>query len=671
MSVPMCSSPAEAAFPAFVRMASWEAIMSIILTFTTLAIMAAELMPPDMAIMGCTVLMVCLGFLSIEDAVKGFSSSGLLTVAVLFIVAKGLTQAGSLEYVTSFYRLTARFVSGHGVRPLIYHAVFPLGCLSAFINNTPIVAMMVPVIQDYARMTRIPPSKIMIPLSYGVMFGGTVTLIGTSTNLVALALAEEDMPGFKFSLFTQTPVGLPVLLSGMLFLGIFGPWLLPERMGVAESVQNPREYMTEMAVASDAPFVGKSIEAAGLRGLHGLFLVHVERGAVSTPAPAPDFVLQADDKLSFAGEVDSVLELTKVRGLIVVESQAENVDLHRLTRTEEMVEVVISPSSPLIGQPIRETNFRAQYGAAIIAVHRSGERVEGRIGDIVLKTADTLLVLANDKDFARQHERDSSFSLVSKVRHFTPVQRRMAPIAIACVIAMIVVPAKVKTIKLLLTTMITVAAFLFLRIISPRQAREALNLEIIITIAASYGLSKGLVEAGGAEILADGLVKLAHPFGKPGFYFFIYLTTAIFSAIVTNNAAVSMTYPIAYAAALKEGHDMTDILLLLIFGASASFSTPTGYQCNLMVWGPGGYKYTDFIKFGGLCNIWTAFITIALIFGRHWWYAQTAGLVVINLLLFLWSLRGKKKFEAKLDKSPSEQTASGSGPRTSDVAQPV
>eukprot|EP00899_Mesostigma_viride_P024996 jgi/Mesvir1/5681/Mv25219-RA.1 len=381
-------------------MVSWEAVVSIILVFGSLVILAMELAPPDIVLLAVTLLMVFLEMITLKEAAGGFSQTGMLTVAVLFVVARGLTNSGALEYVSNFYKLTYKYVSGHGVRPLIYHTIPILSCVSAFINNTPIVAMMIPVMTDYARAVRVAPSKLLIPLSYGVMFGGTVTLIGTSTNLVALDLSEKKMPDLKFSLFTQTPVGLPLMLSGILFLAIFGPWLLPNRMGVNESVQNPREYMMEMIVAKDAPFSGKTIEAAGLRTLDGLFL--------------------------------------------------------------------------------------------------------------------------------------------------------------------------------------------------------------------------------------------------PGFYFVVYVGTAIFSAVVTNNAAVSMMYPIAYEAAMREGHDMKQMLFLLMTGASASYCTPTSYQCNLMVWAPGGYTYRDFLKFGGLCQVWMAFTTVMFVLLDKYWYAFSAGLFVINLGLFLFSLRGKK-----------------------------
>eukprot|EP00899_Mesostigma_viride_P024995 jgi/Mesvir1/5680/Mv15696-RA.1 len=560
----------------------------------------------------------------------------------------GLMQSGALEFVSNFFKKTYKYVSGHGVRPLIYHTMVPISLISFFINNTPIVALMIPVIADYARVTGVGPSKLMIPLAYACMVGGTGTLIGTSTNLVALDLAAKKTPDIKFSLFTQTPVGLPVMLTGILYMAVMTPWLLPNRLGVSESVQNPREYMMEMIVDKDAPFIGKTVEQAGLRMLDGLFLVRVERESGSTPAPGPEFVLQPADKLYFAGDVDSVLQLAKVRGLKLVEEQAEAVDLHRLTNTEEMVEVVLSSSSPLNHKTVRESQFRTTYGAAIVAVHRAGERIHGLIGDIKLQTGDTLLLVAK-RHFVKTYSKDSTFALVSKVHHFKPVQRRMAPLAILLIICMIIFPivfdedSSNHPVKLLQTTMLVVGAFLLLKVLTPQEAREALNMEILITIAASYGVSAGLVEAGGAKILADWLVKASHPFGKPGFYFFTYVGTAMFSQVVTNNAAVSMMYPIAYLAAKEEGYDQKDMLLLLMFGASAAFTTPNAYQCNLMVWGPGGYHYSDYVKYGGLLNILMAFTTTMYILLRDYWYAFTVGLFLFNLALFLFSLRGKKQ----------------------------
>eukprot|EP00899_Mesostigma_viride_P002128 jgi/Mesvir1/11916/Mv00254-RA.1 len=625
-------------------MALWEAIISIVLVVLCLVVMAFEWAPPDFAMMGCGILFICLQIITVEDEAKGFANTGMQTVAVLFIIAKALGCAGALELVTKFFKMTARFVDGHGARPLVYHITVPIGLISAFLNNTPIVAMMLPVIIDYARAQHIAPSKLLIPLSFGTIFGGTITLIGTSTNLVVKALAQESIPDLEFGLFDLTPVGLPVFFAGILYLGLFAARFLPDRMGVSESVQNPREYMVEMIVQENAPFAGKTVEKAGLRNLVGLFLARVEREGESTPAPGHDFVVQKGDKLYFAGEVDSVLQLTAVKGLKLADEAAEEKDLHRLTRTEEMVEVVLSNSSPLVNKTVRETHFRSHYNAAIVAVHRAGERIHGRIGDIRLQMGDTLLLVANP-DFHEQHEKDAAFALVSKVSHFRPVQRRMAPFAILVAIAMIVV-ASTTDLDLLLTAWVALAIFLICKIISPSDARAALNLEILICIAASFGISQGLVKSGGAKLVAKGLVKMAKPFGKPGLLIFLYITTVLFSAVVTNSAAVAIMFPIAQSAtAGDESYHINEILIVLMMGA-ADYFTPIGYQTNMMVYGPGGYVFSDYVKFGGVLQIWMLIFTIPCILFRKWWYIWTIVLILVNVIVFGLSIRGPKKIVA-------------------------
>eukprot|EP00899_Mesostigma_viride_P025544 jgi/Mesvir1/6174/Mv00865-RA.2 len=497
-------------------MALWEAILSIIMVVVTLGVMAFEVCPPDMAMMLCSLLFVCLQITSVKEATEGFSNSGMLTVATLFIVAQGLNQAGVLEWVTRFFKATMKYVSGHGLRPLIFHITIPMGIISAFTNNTPQVAMMIPVIIDYCEAAHIAPSKMLIPLSFSTIVGGTITLIGTSTNLIVVALAKKSNPDYEFKLFDIAPVGIPVMFSGVLYLALFSGRFLPDRMGTSEVVQNPREYLVEMMVAEDAPFVGKTIEDAGLRHVVGLFLVRVERENSSTPAPGPEFVLAKNDKLFFAGEVDSVLQLTNIRGLKLVDERDEEKDLHRLTRTEEMIEVVLSNSCPLVNKTVREMHFRGQYNAAIVAVHRAGERIHGRIGDIRLQASDTLLLVAN-KNFYKQYKKDKSFSLVARLSHFKPIQRRMAPIAVIIAITMIVLPAVMDDkVELVLTAMLTVAAYLALKILSPTEARQALELDILICIAASFGISSALVNSGGAKLVAQGLTKIAKPFGKVG-----------------------------------------------------------------------------------------------------------------------------------------------------------
>eukprot|EP00899_Mesostigma_viride_P015566 jgi/Mesvir1/2400/Mv22142-RA.1 len=570
-----------------------------------------------------------------------------------------LENAGGLELIMRFFKATGRFVDGRGVQPLIYHISVPIGILSCFLHNTPIVAMMLPVIIDYARAHHLAPSKLLIPLSYSTVLGGTISVLGTSTNLVVLGLAQEVIPDLHFGIFDLAPVGLPFFFAGILYLGLFAGRFLPSRKGTSEAVENPREYMVEMIVQDSAPFIGKTVEKAGLRNLLGLFLARVEREGESTPAPGPDFVVQSGDKLFFAGEVDSVLQLTAVKGLRLADEQAEEKDLHQLTRTEEMVEVTLSNSSPLVNKTVRETQFRSHYKAAIVAVHRAGERIHGRIGDIRLQMADNLL-LVTQPDFCKLHQRDAAFSLVSRVNHFRPVQRRMRWFALLVALAMIVVPSVTQTgVDLLLACWVACAIYLITNIITAEDARACLDWKILITIAAAFGISTAISDSGAADLIANGIVKLSKPFGKWGFLTFTYIATTLFTSVVTNSAAVAIMFPIAYSVMLQDPALSIDEILITLMLSASDYITPIGYQTNMMVFGPGGYRFSDYTKFGGALQVWLLIVAIPLIIWKKYWYIFTIGFVAANLVVFFWSIRGPRQALEPVYSMPRELRSVG------------
>ncbi|MEE8247705.1 MAG: SLC13 family permease, partial [Alphaproteobacteria bacterium] len=384
----------------------WQGWVTLAVVALTLAAMVREVAGPDLVMMAGLFTLAAIGILTPAETFSGFSNPALAAVGALFIVSAALRETGVLETIAA--RLFGR---ARGERSGLARISAPVAAFSAFLNNAPIVAMMTPVVIDWARRRRLSPSRFLIPLSYASILGSITTVIGTSTTLtVAALILEAGMPEMGF--FELAPVGVPIALVGLAYLVLIAPRWLPDRQEPSEVLgEHRREYTSSMIVEQDCPLIDQTIEEAGLRHLPGLFLVEIDRrGRTITPV-GPEEVIRAHDRLTFAGVVSTIVELQRIRGLLPVsddESPVPSQPDHRL------IEAVVSLSSPLVNQSIRDASFRTVYDAAVIAVHRNGERVPGKIGEIVLQPGDTLL-LQGAPGFHRAHRNSPDFYLVSEI----------------------------------------------------------------------------------------------------------------------------------------------------------------------------------------------------------------------------------------------------------------
>ncbi len=560
---------------------SWEAWTTIGLAVLGLVAMARNYAAPDAVMLGQTVVLMTLGILTPKEAMAGFSNEGMLSVAVLFVVAAAVQETGALDALARRVLGRPRSVAAAQLRMML-----PVSFGSAFLNNTPIVAMLLPVVVDWGRRMHVAPSKLLMPLSFATILGGTCTLIGTSTNLVVAGFAQTYRSPIDIDMFGIAWVGLPVAVAGMLYMLVAQRWLLPDRGTGELSVENAREYMVAMRVESDSPVVGRSIEQAGLRNLPGLFLVQVERDGQVLPAVGPDLQLSAGDELLFTGVVDSVADLRRIRGL----SPANHVD-DRLTAQRPdriLVEAVVSPASMLVGLSVRESRFRTHFNAAIVAVRRDGERVTAKVGDIVLEA---------HPGFVRRYRNDRSFALVSGVENSTPPRHEKAALSALIVGVMVTVNA-LEWLPLLSSVLLAAAALVLTRCIGMNAARRSLEMGTILAIVGSLAVGKALETSGAALHLGEILVSLGAPFGGIGVLGAVYLATALLTNFISNNAAAALMFPIAMSAAESTGLSLTGTAYVLMLAASAAFATPIGYQTNLMVYGPGKYQFGDFVRFG-------------------------------------------------------------------------
>ncbi len=579
---------------------AWFALLVIGVCF---CLMAFTRWAADVVLMAGVGLFLVTGILSPEQAVSGFSNEGVITVALLFIVSAGLKETGAISWIAQ--NLFGRPQS-------LAHAQFrimtPVAIMSALLNNTPIVAMMIPAVNDWARKYQLSVSKLLLPLSYAAIVGGTCTLIGTSTNLVVNGLVKTETDYVTgFGMFELIWIGGPCAVITIIYVLISSRWLLPNRKPVIDYSDNVRQYVTEMLVEPQSPLIGKTIEQAGLRHLPGAYLIEIERGDRILPAVSPKELLFANDRLVFAGVVDSMVDMQKIRGLSPATDQSFK--LQSLEKERCLIEAVVSDTCPLVGKSIRDGRFRSYYSAAVIAVARNGEQLQKKIGDIVLRAGDTLL-LETGHDFSDQHRNSRDFFLVSKVDDSTPPRHERAGIAIAILMLMVIFVTS-EVVTMLEGALVAALLMIFTKCISANNARRSLDWTVLIVIAAAFGIGEAMMASGASAGIAKWLLAVA--VGDPYFALaIVFSITAILTLMITNNAAAVLMFPVAIAMAAHLDVSFLPFVICVMIAASASFATPIGYQTNLMVFGPGGYLFKDFVIIGMPLTIIVGVVTVIL-----------------------------------------------------------
>ena len=620
----------------------FEGIVALVVTAVIfIALQVRRGASPDLLFLGGLVAVTLFGVITPAQALAGFANPAVITIGALFIVAAGLRSTGVLDWVGQ--KLLGSVQTETGALARIAITVAPV---SAFLLNTPMVAMLMPVLIDWCRKRGISPSRLLIPLSYFTILGGVCTLIGTSTTLVVNAWLR-DQPGNsdwasdagfclqlqEMSLFEIGYVGLPCAAVGILFLLLFGRKLLPNRTELIEKLGDQRrEYLVEMLVQPNCPLVGQNVEAAGLRHLPGLFLIEIDhQGELITPV-TPSDKIHAGDRLIFTGVVTTIADLEKIPGLVPAADRTYEFHPHQ-RQERHLTEAVISGTSPLIGRTVREGNFRERYNAAIVAVHRNGLRLTNKIGNIQLEPGDTLLLQTRD-EFVENYRHSREFYLVSRVGGSSA--RRHDRAGLAALLFLILI-AWLSATSLIETGSIwagfsskSIAAIAIaglmvgLRCLPMAEARTAIDLQILITIAAALGLGSALSNSGAALAIANTMVALiGGNLGIPNEWLpyvllgTIYLLAMIFTELITNVAVAAMLLPVAVGVAWSGQYNPRPFIMAIALAASLSFLTPIGYQTNLMVMGPGGYYPRDYLRVGTPLAI-LMFITAMLFIPWHW-----------------------------------------------------
>lgn len=608
----LAAGPAQASSP-------WHMVVTLGILIWIIVALYMEKIAAELIMLAALLILVCFQIIPLKEALSGFSNETIFTIAGLLVVGTGLQTTGAIEYIS-------RAMLGQPKQgtPLL-RLIAPVALLSAFMNNTPLVAFFLPIFVHVSRKLRTSPSKLLIPLSYASVMGGTCTLIGTSTNFVIHStLLDKGLPGI--GMWDLAWIGIPVTIVGLIYLSTIGSKLLPVRTDILEHAEtHPREYTVELIVRPTCSLIGMAIRKSGLRDLPGLYLYAIERDGERVSPVSPDQELQVDDILCFSGVVSTIVDTQKIRGLEPIDHHEQILPHPALSELpspqgvptaaprsgNQLCEAVISPTSPLVGMTVKEADFRSRYHASIIAVHRSGEKIERKIGQIVLQPGDTLLVDAPE-DFARRWRNSRDFFLVSGLEDTAPVDHHRAWIALA-IFATVVLGMTIYSEQTALFALIGAAATVLTGCTTSREANRNIDLPVLILIAAALGVSKALDNSGAAGWVATTLTGWAKPFGDVAVLGVIVLLTGILTELLSNNACAAIMGTIALAAAKSTGMEARPLLLAVAVTSSYGFATPLGYQTNLMVLGPGGYKFSDYLKVGIPLDIICWVMTIIIV----------------------------------------------------------
>lgn len=545
---------------------------------------ATRRVSPTVGVAGALAALYLAGVLDTPQVLSGFSNPAPATLAALYIVAGAVDRSGGLAPVSQ------RLLTGGAPRRSLARLSTVAAGLSAVMANTPVVAMFIGPVLQWARRSGESASQYLIPLSYAAVLGGMPTLIGTSTNLVASGVVAASI-GDGYDLFEPARLGLPIALIGLLVVVVGARTLLPGR-GERLETDVARPFTVALRVVPDGRLDGSSVADGGLRQLGAVYLIGVERRGELIAPVAPDLHLQAGDQLTFAGQVDDVVALQRFDGLDLVEGN----HLDALSdRQHAWFESVIGAASPLVGSTIKEADFRRRYQAAVMAIHRSGAGLDDSLGQTRLRVGDSLLLVA-DAHFGTRWRNRGDFLLIQRRAEPPPTASAAAPRSLLILLAMVVATAAgVSVLKAALGAAVATVAT---GALTPRQARDAVDVNVVVLVAAAIGIGAGVESSGLAQRVADALVAATEGAGVWGVALGLVLATLLLTELVTNAGAVALMVPVAIGVAVDVDADPRIFALGVTVAASASFLTPIGYQTNTMVYGPGRYQYTDYLRLG-------------------------------------------------------------------------
>jgi di/tricarboxylate transporter len=588
-------------------------VVVFLIILVALALFAAEPVPVDITAIGIMVALILLGpdglvdltQVSASDGIAGFSNPATITVLAMFILSAGVQRTGVVQIlgarIASFTRdnLSKQLGATIGV-------VWPI---SGFINNTAAVAILLPMVTDLAHEGRTSPSKLLIPLSYASMFGGMLTLIGTSTNILASQLSGRliDHP---FSMFEFTPLGILVGVFGAVYLLTVGRWLVPERIRPQEDLTEEFEmadYLTEVEVREDSPIIGQTVQDALVDTDFDVDLIQLIRGDEVFLEPLGPKTIRAGDLFTVRTDRDTLVELLYEEGLdLVPDATVDEDTLEIAERGQNLVEVVIAPGSFLAGETLTSTNFRQRYDTTVLALRRGGEIIRERMDRVTLRVGDTLLVQGTSDSIDRLNN-NRNFIVAQEVER--PDFRESKILLAVAVVAGVVVVTALGILPIVAAALAGALAMVLTGCLKPTEVYDSVQWDVIFLLAGVIPLGVAMERTGGADLLAELVVVSAGTFPMVFVIGLVYVVTALLTNVISNNAAVVLMIPVAIQSAFQVGAEPFPFVLAVTFAASTAFMTPVGYQTNLFVYGPGGYRFTDYVRVGTPLQVLFAVVT--------------------------------------------------------------
>lgn len=555
-----------------------------------------ERLPPDVVALSAVGLLLALGILSTDDVLGVFSNSAPITVGAMFVLSAALERTGVID---GMGRLVSRAANWSPAAAL---ATMMLGVMltSAFINNTPVVVILTPVVIALAGVLKLPPSKLLIPLSFASIFGGTTTLIGTSTNILVSGVAQAQGMA-PFGMFEITGAGLILGGTGLLYLLLVGRWLLPTRDSLAALLprSGERHFVAEVLVPLDSPLLGKRLQDAGFTEARGFRVIDLIRAESSLRWKLDEAVIQAGDRLVLRSNVRDMLGLRQAGDVAfggLAGHAIEPID----TRETVLMEGVVGPQSRFAGRLVADLNFRRLYGAYILAIHRQGANLGGDFDRVRLQMGDTVLLEGPAASMRQLFDYQEMINLVEPSEK--PLRRTKAPIAVGAIVAVMVLAA-FDAMPIAGLAIMGATAVVALGCLEAEEAYRSIRWNILMLIFGMLALGAAMQNTGAATLIVDGIALLAVGFGPLAVLSAVYFTTSMLTELMSNNATAILLTPIAIGLAHSLGVDPRPFVVAVMFAASASFATPIGYQTNTFVYNAGGYRFMDFVKIGLPLNL--------------------------------------------------------------------
>ena len=584
-----------------------ESVLVFAILIGAVVLFVSEKYPIDFVALLVLGVLLALGLVTPEEGISGFSNPATVTVAAMFVLSAGLQKTGATAAIG---RLMVHY--GRNYYSALIVIMGTITVISAFVNNTAAVAVFIPLVMIVANRRKIAASRLLIPLSYASQFGGVCTLVGTSTNLLVSSISEQAGYG-AFSMFEFTRMGLVLFVGGVSFFLLFSRWLLPERKAQELAVTYQLgEYLTELRVTESSPLVGKSVLESRLGQDHDvtvLRLLHQKEEPVWAPLRQ---ALQTGDVLLVRGRIRELMRLRESARLeLNVEFKLRDETLQ--TEDLRLVQALVAPESELIGKNLKELDFRNRYKALVLAIQKRGETIHDKLNSVELGLGDALLIQAHAAQIANLRE-DPDFIVLDEVAG-APLKHK-APLVLG-ILAAVVGLAAFNVMPILITALLGCVALVLTRVLRLDEAYQAINWQVIFLLAGILPLGIAMQKSGAAGLIAARAVEAVGGYGPVAVLAVVYVMTSIMTDTMSNNAAAVLLAPIAISTAEQIGVDPRPLLMAITFAASTGFSTPVGYQTNTMIYNPGGYKYTDFLRTGVPLSL--LFWLLSVIFIPRFW----------------------------------------------------